>query len=68
MGHYMADYSEKTLLSMTPNHPNGCTTLEEIVADACSCKLRTTCPDKQSAECLKDRNLYREFMLARAKH
>jgi hypothetical protein len=64
----MADYSEKIPLNKTPIHPNGCTTLEEIVAEACSCKLRTTCPDKHSGECLKDRNLYREFMLARAEH
>jgi len=62
----MADYREKIPLNKTSSHPNGLTTLEEIVANTCSCKLRTTCPDKDASECLKERNLYQEFMLARA--
>jgi hypothetical protein len=36
--------------------------LEEILAKTCFCKLRESCPDKTSHECLKDRNIYKEFM------
>ena len=36
--------------------------LEEIMAKTCFCKLRETCPDKTSHECLKERNIYKEFM------
>jgi hypothetical protein len=40
-------------------------TIEEMVKNTCMCKLRETCPDKQGSDCLRDRNLYAEFMLAR---
>jgi hypothetical protein len=40
-------------------------TIEEMVKNTCMCKLRESCPDKHSKECLRDRNLYAEFMLAR---
>lgn len=36
--------------------------LEEMVANTCFCKLRASCPDKTSAECMKHRNIYVEFM------
>lgn len=39
------------------------TTLDALVNDICFCKLRSHCPDKNSPECLKHRNLYAEFML-----
>lgn len=39
--------------------------LEEMMATTCFCKLREKCDDKDSAECLKHRNLYAEAMLAR---
>lgn len=38
--------------------------LEKIVADSCHCKLREHCPDKQSPDCLKHRNLYMEAVMA----
>jgi len=38
------------------------TTLEALVAKTCFCKLRTFCEDKNSAECLKHKNIYAEFM------
>jgi len=38
------------------------TTLEQVVANTCFCKLREQCPDKSSSECLKHRNIYQEFM------
>jgi len=60
----MTDNNEKIQANNTTSY----TTLEEVVANTCSCKLRTICPDKHSSECLKDRNLYQEFMLARAAH
>ncbi len=37
--------------------------LEKIVAESCHCKLREHCPDKQSPDCLKHRNLYIEAVL-----
>ena len=39
--------------------------LEQLVLQSCECKLRTHCPDKTSADCLKHRNLYAEAMQAR---
>ena len=36
--------------------------LEDMVAATCFCKLRTSCSDKNSAECMKHRNIYVEFM------
>jgi hypothetical protein len=36
--------------------------LEETLAKTCFCKLRESCPDKTGSECLKDRNIYKEFM------
>jgi hypothetical protein len=36
--------------------------LEETMAKTCFCKLRESCPDKNSIDCLKDRNIYKEFM------
>jgi hypothetical protein len=41
--------------------------LEDMVAQSCFCKLRTHCPDKKAANCLKDRNLYAEAMLTHKK-
>jgi len=38
-------------------------TLEEMVAHACFCKLRATCYDKNSSECMRTRNIYAEFMM-----
>ena len=42
------------------------TTLEEIVANTCFCKLRETCHDKNSSECMRNRNIYQEFMASKA--
>jgi hypothetical protein len=38
------------------------TSLEELVANTCFCKLKATCPDKNSSECMRHRNIYAEFM------
>ncbi len=38
------------------------TTLEQLVANTCFCKLRETCSDKNSSECMRNRNIYAEFM------
>ncbi|HQS42904.1 MAG TPA: hypothetical protein PLJ70_00605 [Methylotenera sp.] len=40
--------------------------LEELVADTCFCKLREFCHDKNSAECMKHRNIYQEFMQSKS--
>jgi hypothetical protein len=37
-------------------------TLEEMVANTCFCKLREICNDKNSSECMRQRNIYAEFM------
>jgi hypothetical protein len=42
------------------------TTLTQLVAHTCFCKLKATCADKNSPECLRHRNLYAEFMLQKA--
>ena len=41
--------------------------LEQLVANSCSCKLRTHCVDKTSPDCLQHRNLYAEAMQAHQK-
>jgi hypothetical protein len=41
------------------------TSLEEMVANTCYCKLRKSCPDKTSSECMQHRNIYQEFMCNR---
>ena len=40
-------------------------TLEAMMADTCFCKLREKCDDKNSADCLRHKNLYAEAMLSR---
>jgi hypothetical protein len=44
-----------------PNSKNSPTTLEQMVANTCFCKLKETCPDKNSNECMRHRNIYAEF-------
>jgi hypothetical protein len=39
------------------------TTLDEMLAKTCFCKLREFCDDKNSSECMRHRNIYAEFML-----
>jgi hypothetical protein len=38
------------------------TTLEQMIANTCFCKLKELCPDKNSAECMRHKNIYDEFM------
>jgi hypothetical protein len=38
------------------------TTLEQMIANTCFCKLKEFCPDKNSAECMRHKNIYAEFM------
>lgn len=49
---------------MTSNVENNSspTTLDDMVANTCFCKLRETCNDKKSHECMRHRNIYAEFM------
>ncbi len=42
--------------------------IEAMVKNSCMCKLRESCSDKHAKECLRDRNLYAEFMLAGKTH
>ena len=50
----------------TTQADNRPTTLEEIVANTCFCKLRETCHDKHSSDCMRNRNIYQEFMESKA--
>jgi hypothetical protein len=52
---------------MNSEHTNAnpVTTLEAMVANSCFCKLRESCADKESSECMRERNIYQEFMLAK---
>lgn len=49
---------------MNAEHTNtpAVTTLEAMVANTCFCKLRESCTDKNSSECMRERNIYQEFM------
>lgn len=38
------------------------TSLEQMVANTCFCKLREQCVDKNSPECMRHRNIVAEFM------
>jgi hypothetical protein len=38
------------------------TSLEKMVSSTCFCKLRERCEDKNSSECMRNRNVYAEFM------
>ena len=38
------------------------TTLEQLVANTCFCKLKAICPDKNSSDCMRHQNIYAEFM------
>jgi hypothetical protein len=49
----------------SPQHQRA-SSLEELVADTCFCKLREFCHDKNSAECMKHRNIYQEFMQSKS--
>ena len=40
--------------------------LDEMVAHACFCKLRSICYDKNSIECMRNRNIYAEFMIKKS--
>lgn len=42
------------------------TTLDETVAHACFCKLRSICYDKNSIECMRNRTIYAEFMIKKS--
>lgn len=52
-------------LQLVQHHSNTLADLEKVIAKSCECKLRAFCPDKNSADCLKHRNLYAEDMQAR---
>lgn len=38
------------------------TTLDQMIANTCFCKLKEFCPDKNSSECMRHKNIYAEFM------
>ena len=43
-------------------------TLEQMLAKTCFCKLREFCDDKNSNECLRNKNIYDEFMQRSEEH
>lgn len=38
------------------------TTLEQMIAITCFCKIKEFCPDKNSTECMRHKNIYDEYM------
>ena len=44
------------------------TTLEQMLAKTCFCKLREFCDDKNSSDCLRNKNIYDEFMQQKRPH
>ena len=53
------------ILGVKTQRNNTLAMLEKLVANSCDCKLRAKCADKNSADCLKHRNIYAEEMLKR---
>ena len=53
------------ILGVKTQRNNTLAMLEKLVANSCDCKLRVKCDDKNSADCLKHRNIYAEEMLKR---
>lgn len=47
--------------SSSKNHST-LNSLENMVSSTCFCKLRERCEDKNSSECMRNRNIYAEFM------
>jgi hypothetical protein len=54
--------ARKDMNQQSENSQTSLSLLEETMAKTCFCKLRETCHDKTSHECLKERNIYKEFM------
>lgn len=44
------------------------TTLEQMLAKTCFCKLREFCEDKNASDCLRKKNIYDEFMQQKCPH
>ena len=47
---------------MTTNKAPETTTLTQMVANMCFCKLKEFCVDKNSSTCMRHKNIYAEFM------
>lgn len=47
------------------NQASAASSLEQMVANTCFCKLREQCVDKSSIGCMKHCNIYQEFMQAK---
>jgi len=47
---------------MNSNCNTKITSLEQMVANTCFCKLREHCEDKNSNECMRHRNIVAEFI------
>lgn len=49
-------------MAIKPKRHTEITSLEQMVANTCFCKLRERCADKNSSECMRHRNIVAEFM------
>lgn len=58
--------TEKGLIMANQENYPEATTLDEMVAHVCFCKLRSMCFDKDSMECMRNRNIYAEFMMKKS--
>lgn len=49
-------------MATNPKRNTQIASLEQMVAATCFCKLRERCDDKDSAACMRNRNIVAEFM------
>lgn len=45
------------------NNDIGATSLDQMVANTCFCKLKSFCNDKSSNKCMQHKNHYQAFMV-----
>ncbi len=49
-------------MASNANNSGMLSSLEKMVSNTCFCKLRETCEDKNSSQCMRHRNIYAEYM------
>lgn len=52
-------------MATNPKIDTQITSLAQMVAVTCFCKLRERCDDKDSTKCMRNRNIVGEFMAAK---
>lgn len=67
IGYYFLICYLRVKMPNQSNHNPWMDALEAQVKKTCFCKLREVCDDKNSATCMKHRNIFAEFMLSKEK-